>query len=195
MGGVRVVGDLGSGVVLIGLRRSGKTTVGRLLAEALGIPFIDLDELVAQRVGLTPREILVKQGEEAFRKAECEAVADAARCPGRVVAAGGGTPEREDSRVRLKECGSIIYLYVPLPELLRRLAEDPDPLSRPILAGKTPEEEAGILYARRDPLYRRIADHIVDGSGAPREVSRRCLAALRSRGPTRNGPQGPSPAS
>ena len=81
------------GIVLVGMPASGKSSVGRILAQRLGRPFVDTDELVAQRLGMPVPAYLERHGEPAFRAAEADAVAAACSVDGAVIAAGGGAVE------------------------------------------------------------------------------------------------------
>lgn len=172
---------MGHGIVLIGLRRSGKTSVGRILAATLGLPFVDLDETVAAREGMSAAEVILKRGVAEFRRAESRALEAVVEGPPVVLAAGGGTAESAANRERLAGFGTVVYLDVPVMELLRRLAADPDPDGRPVLAGSDARGETVLLHEFRDPLYRAAAELVVDATGTPEEASARCAAALRGR--------------
>ena len=170
------MGDTGTGIVLIGLRRAGKTTVGRLLAARLGRPFVDTDAVVERLAGRTPGALIREAGEAAFRARERDAVAIASATPGAVIAAGGGAPLETGNAAALRSHGTLIYLAVPVPVLLARaLAEGGSP-DRPLLAGAADvEQETRLLEARRDPIYRQVADLVVDGSPDPEAVMHACI--------------------
>jgi shikimate kinase len=157
-------------LILIGLRGSGKTTVGGLLAARLGRPFVDLDDAVA--VALNARsagEAWRARGEAAFRSAEVTALRDALRVPERVLSLGGGTPtasgavellnaERASGRVR------IVYLAAS-PAVLRQRLAGTDLASRPSLTGAGVLGEIDAVHAARDGLYRSLADAVIDTAG------------------------------
>lgn len=157
----------GPGVVLVGLPGSGKTTVGRLLAERLGRPFVDTDELIGARTGMPASEVLRTRGEPAFRALEREALLDACADPAAVVAPGAGALSDPLDRWRLWEHGRVVWLRAPEEVLLARLAADGTP--RPLLEG-SPAERLAALADERAPFY-RAADAIVDGSGPPERVA------------------------
>ena len=99
----------GMGVVLIGYRGSGKTTVGRLLAERLAKAFVDCDEVIVARQGKSIREIFLTQGEEAFRKAETQVISELASSTDCVIALGGGAIVREENRRARRDIRSFTF--------------------------------------------------------------------------------------
>ena len=174
------MGDRTAGVVLIGLRRAGKTTVGRQLAEGLGLPFTDLDEVIADRAGRPVAEIILKEGEAAFRRIEGEALALLAPRGPVVLACGGGTPMCEENRELLAGFGRVLYLRISVAELLRRLGADADVSSRPPLLDCAPEQEVRDLWEARDPTFAQWAHGVVNGEGSVGTVVARCQDALRA---------------
>ena len=150
-------------IILIGMPGSGKSTVGVLLAKALGYDFVDVDLVIQRREGALLQEILDARGVEAFLDAEEQAVLslDCDRC---VIAPGGSAVCRESAARRLKALGTVIYLQVPLEELSSRIQN---------------------LSTRRAPLYDKYADLTVYCGGqtlaqTARQV--RELLTLRSGG-------------
>ena len=145
-------------IVLIGYRGSGKTTVGRKLADRLWQPFVDTDELVVRKAGgKTIREIFEKEGEPRFRALEAEAVRDVCRLQEHVISLGGGALVRPENRDALKASGhKVVYLRCEPDELLKRINADPQTVAtRPSLsplAGTIDEVQK--LLAEREPLYR-----------------------------------------
>ncbi|MCK9495383.1 MAG: 3-dehydroquinate synthase [Dehalococcoidia bacterium] len=121
-------------IVLVGLSGVGKTSVGRLLAERLGWPFVDTDDLVTAREGKHPAELIPERGEAAFREIEAQVVAEAARQVPAVIATGGGAFQRPANRLALGERGFICYLDATAPEIARRLAQDAEGPVRPLVA-------------------------------------------------------------
>lgn len=152
-------------VLLIGLRGSGKTSAGILAAQALGLPFVDLDDATRALLGVpTVAEAWRMHGEPAFRQAETRALAGALGPPTRVVALGGGTPTAPGAADLIRDSGAlVIYLCADADTLRRRLgpavARDPN---RPSLTGGDPLAEIDAVLAERDPLYRSLAHHILD---------------------------------
>jgi shikimate kinase len=158
------------GIVLVGYRGSGKTTVGRRLADRLGLGFVDLDDRIVAAAGKTIRAIFAEKGESAFRDLESRALAEAlAESAGQsVVSLGGGAIERAENRRVLRDSGRrVVYLRCEVEELLRRISADPQTtLSRPNLTALGGgREEIAALLARREPWYREVADGEIDVTG------------------------------
>ena len=150
-------------LVLVGLPGSGKSTVGRSLGRRLGRPFHDSDHVIEQRIGCSIREFFAREGEERFRDEEQQALADIAAGPPCVLATGGGAVLREANRQILRQAGHVIYLRCTPEELWRRLHRD---TKRPLLQVSDPQGKLRQLFAERDPLYREIAEFIID-TGRP----------------------------
>jgi len=113
------------GIVLIGYRGSGKTTVGRLLGKKLAKPFVDADEEIVRQAGRTIARIFAESGEEAFRDLESEVVRRIMRLPEHVIALGGGALGRDENRRALAEGGhTVIYLRCRPEELFKRIHGD-----------------------------------------------------------------------
>jgi shikimate kinase len=174
------MGPLPDRIVLIGLRRSGKTTVGALLSAATGWPLRDTDEIVLATTGRSPAEWIRGAGVEAFRAAEEAAVATLAGERRVVIATGGGAPLSGKNREILRPGAFVAYLRVDPWVLAERSLHDPDAARRPPLAGRSPLEEPFLLTAERDALYRSFCDLVVDGSRSPDEVAARVLDASRT---------------
>ncbi len=169
----------GASVALVGLRGSGKSRVGRLLAEHLGWPFADLDEELAREAGAAAAgEVLSERGEEAFRDLEQEVLARCAAAPGpRVLATGGGVVEREANRRLLAGELRCVWLVAEPATLLARTAADPS--ARPALTELAPLAEVELLAERRAPLYGEVAEARVSTEGADAAgVAERVLRAL-----------------
>ncbi len=153
----------------------GKSAVGGALAAILGAPFIDLDEVVSQRLDASIAEIFARHGEAAFRQEETEVVRWTTGLEHPVVATGGGTFCSPLNRSLIHETGGAsVFLDVPWTEVLRRLPGKN--LDRPKFADS---EQARKLYEERMPSY-RLARIVLplDGDESPAEVARRVLAAL-----------------
>jgi 3-phosphoshikimate 1-carboxyvinyltransferase len=146
-------------IVLIGMRGSGKTTVGRLLAQKLGKRFIEMDEMIVQRMGLSIPEIVQKYGWGKFREVEKELTLETAKLDNVVNATGGGVVTNEENIRALKQKGKLVWLKVGLDTLLQRIGDDP---SRPSLTGKPVREDMAAVLAERTPLYQRAADFTID---------------------------------
>ena len=167
-------------IVLIGMPGSGKSTVGVLLAKALGYDFLDVDLVIQQREGALLQDILDTRGVEAFLDAEETAVCSVS-CTDTVIAPGGSAVCREKAALHLKSLGPVVYLKVPLEELSQRIQN----LSTRGIAMKPGETLADIL-AYRAPLYDKYADLVIDCGGGQTlaqtaRIVRERLEELRSR--------------
>ena len=143
-------------IILIGMPGSGKSTVGVLLAKALGYSFLDVDLVIQRREGALLQEILDSRGTQAFLDAEEEAVCSV-DCQRTVIAPGGSAVCRERGARHLKSLGPVVYLRVPLEELSQRI-QNLD--SRGI--AMEPGQTLADVMAYRAPLYEQYADLIVD---------------------------------
>ena len=167
-----------SHVFLVGFMGAGKSTVGPLLADELGLPFVDLDDVITARDGRAVAEIFEADGEETFRALESSALDALESEPRSVVACGGGIVTIPENRDRLHELGTVIYLSTTAAETLARVR---DRSSRPLLSGDDPEEAASRLLEAREELYREAADVEIDTVGrTPAEIAREALEALSS---------------
>ena len=140
-------------LVLIGMPGCGKSTIGRILAEKTGRKFIDVDQLIVERMGMAISSIFAEGGENAFRQLEMEACADLQQETGAVIACGGGVVTREENYYSLAENGRFIFLNRSIDVL----PTDGRPLSQ-----STPLSH---LYAQRLPLYRSWCDMEVENNG------------------------------
>jgi shikimate kinase/3-dehydroquinate synthase len=167
---------------LIGNMGSGKTTVGKRVAERLGLPFYDLDQRIEQATGLTVAELFAQQGEARFRDLESRALAEIACLPQGVVATGGGVVLRADNRALMRSKGWVIYLRASPDTLWRRLKHATD---RPLLRTESPYETLQTIVQTREPLYQE-ADWVIDTDArTPEEVAE---AIVRIVAPTPSDP-------
>jgi shikimate kinase / 3-dehydroquinate synthase len=158
-------------IVLVGFMGAGKTTVGHLLSDRLGLPFMDSDLAIEQRSGRSVREIFAEDGEPAFRELEHLVIADLLDGPEVVLALGGGAAEHPGTAVRLKS-ERVVYLQVGYDEALARVGGDE---YRPML--QRPGLEA--LYQRRLGVYADLATLTIATDGRrPEAVSQKILAQL-----------------
>lgn len=162
-------------ITLIGMPGSGKSTVGVLLAKALGYGFLDIDLVIQQREGALLQELLDSRGLEAFLNAEEEAVCSV-QCEHTVIAPGGSAICRENAALHLKSLGPVVYLKVPLEELQGRIQN----LSTRGIAMQPGQTLADVM-AYRAPLYDKYADLVIDCGGGQSlaQTAQRVLKELK----------------
>lgn len=129
---------------------TGKTAVGRRLAEDLGAAFVDVDETIEKRAGRSVRAIFDEEGERGFRRRESEAIAELASGDRTVISTGGGALLNLENRERLSSHGILVCLRARTATLLERLKDD---LTRPLLAGENVEERVERLMRDRQAVY------------------------------------------
>lgn len=156
-------------IVLIGFMGSGKSTVGRILADRLEAGFVDTDCLVEERTGKSIQRLFTEEGESKFRDIEARAVESVCSRDGQVISAGGGAILRAENVQCLKRNGRIVYLRLSEAELFKRTRRL---RGRPLLEGADRKGRVrDLLLARRD-LYEGAADAIVDaGEMTPRQTA------------------------
>ena len=142
---------------------AGKTTIGRILARKLGKRFVDSDHEIEARTGASIPWIFEIEGEESFRRRESEVIRDLCAEGGMVLATGGGAVLSEGNRALLKSCGTVVYLRANVNSIMVRTAHDKN---RPLLQTADPRRKLEELTAQREPLYREIADLVID-TGRP----------------------------
>lgn len=142
---------------------SGKTTIGRLLARRLGMRFVDSDHAIEARTGATIPWIFEIEGEASFRRREADMIRELTSQRGIVLATGGGAVLDGASRAYLAERGTVIYLRAGIGSILQRTSHDKN---RPLLQTADPRKKLEQLLAQREPLYREIADLVID-TGRP----------------------------
>jgi shikimate kinase len=144
---------------LVGLMGAGKTTVGRLLARHYGCTFYDSDHEIEARTGVKIPVIFEIEGEAGFRRREEAMIAELTALSGIVLATGGGAVLSSATRDNLRKNGVVIYLRGTPEHLFERTRHD---RNRPLLQTDNPLEKMRDLYRQRDPLYREVADIVVD---------------------------------
>lgn len=146
---------------LVGLMGAGKTTVGRQLARLTGKTFYDSDHEIEARTGVRIPVIFEIEGEAGFRVRESEMIAELATLPNIVLATGGGAVLDPNNRQVLANHGTVIYLRAGIDDILARTQHDKN---RPLLQIANPRAKLEALFAQRDPLYREVADVVIDTS-------------------------------
>ena len=164
-------------LILVGMMGAGKSAVGRLAAQTLGVPFVDVDEKIRQDAGKSIADIFAQDGEEAFRSLETRALTEILAADGAVVATGGGAIVRPENRALMRKRGAVVYLDAPADLLRARLDADPREV-RPLLRD---ENSVADLLRARAPLYRRIADFSVipRDDETPDDTAGRMLRMMR----------------
>lgn len=153
-----------SNLILIGPMGAGKSTIGRLLAKELRLQFKDSDKEIEQRTGADIPWIFDVEGEQGFREREQAVVADLSHLNGVVIATGGGVVLREENRKALRAGGRVVYLHASVEQQLDRTSRD---RNRPLLRNAEPGKVLASLMEIRDPLYREIADVIIETDERP----------------------------
>jgi shikimate kinase len=149
-------------LILIGYRGTGKSSVGRIVAERLGRPFVSLDEEIVRQAGMTIPEIVRRHSWDYFRDLESERVAHFASKEGQVLDTGGGVVIRPINVEHLRRKGILFLLEAGIEEIAARIS---DGTERPSLTGtKSFTEEVEEVLSVRQPLYRNAAHHVIDTS-------------------------------
>ena len=165
---------------LVGMPGSGKSTVGRQLANRLHVPFVDLDQRLEKTLGCTIRQFFENEGEERFRDIESRVLSEVVAEPGgMVLSTGGGAVLRPANRELLRQFGHVMYLRASPEDIFRRIRHD---RTRPLLQVDNPLQRIEELYVQRDPLYREIADITMDsGNCSVAALARRIEEELNSK--------------
>ena len=167
-------------IFLVGLMAVGKSTVGRLLAESLHMPFYDSDQEIESRAGAEVAWIFDVEGEQGFRDREEQVIDELSQLDGVVLATGGGAVKRELNRQHLAARGVVVHLDCSLSRLLSRTRKD---RKRPLLQGDNPEQVLQELIRERAPLYAEIADYrFVSDDQSPKSLANLIKQSLRKDG-------------
>lgn len=165
-------------VFLVGPMGAGKSTIGKYLADHLKLRFADTDTEIEVRTGADIPWIFDVEGEQGFREREHQVVEEMTLWDNVVLATGGGVILKPENRRALAGRGYVIYLHATVDEQVKRTRRD---RNRPLLQTDDPEAVLRELMALRDPLYREIADHIIDTDGcSPRTVAQRLVRELQA---------------
>ncbi|KTB90621.1 shikimate kinase [Pseudomonas syringae ICMP 11293] len=163
-------------LILVGPMGAGKSTIGRLLAKELRLPFKDSDKEIELRTGANIPWIFDKEGEPGFRDREQAMIAELCDADGVVLATGGGAVMRGENRQALRAGGRVVYLHASIEQQVGRTARD---RNRPLLRTADPARVLSELLAIRDPFYREIADIVIQtDERPPRMVVLEILARL-----------------
>ncbi len=149
-------------IFLVGPMGAGKSAVGRQLARMLHLDFVDSDDEIEARTGVDIGFIFEKEGEQGFRDREVTVIDELSQREGTVLATGGGAVMRDENRSRLGARGFVVYLYTGVDQQFARTSRGRE---RPLLRDTDRRKKLGDLLAVRDPLYREIADLVVETDG------------------------------
>lgn len=156
---------------------AGKTTIGKLLADDLGLEFIDVDREIEARSGVDIPWIFDREGEPGFRVRESAALAELSQLDRVLISTGGGSVLSPENRRMMAATGTVIYLHTSVDEQVRRTGRD---RKRPLLQNDDPARVLAELMAIREPLYREIADIIIEtDSRGPKAVAQAIAEQLR----------------
>jgi shikimate kinase len=171
-----IVGEGARSLALVGLSGTGKSTLGRALADTLGWPLLDTDAMIVGAQRRPVAAIFAELGEAPFRDLEAVALVEALAGPQAVVSTGGGIILRPENRDLLRRRATVIWLDAPDAVILARLAAHAE--GRPLLA-EDPAARLAALRAVRAKIYRAVADIVLDTSGCgPDELAARALREL-----------------
>ncbi len=148
-----------SNIILIGPMGAGKTTIGRQIARILGFDFFDSDKEIEERTGVSIPLIFELEGEEGFRKREQDVISELTQKKRIVLATGGGAVLKAENQKTLKRSGTVIYLCAGIDDLLERTAKDKN---RPLLQTDNPRAKLQAILTEREPIYRELADIILE---------------------------------
>ena len=147
-------------IVFVGPMGAGKTTIGKILAKELGFDFYDSDKEIERRTGANIPWIFDVEGESGFRDRESQAIEDLSKLKDIVLATGGGAMMRPQNRDSVKKSGFVVYLNTSVDQQYKRTHKDKN---RPLLQGsKDARQILSDLYKVRDPVYRELADIVID---------------------------------
>lgn len=146
-------------IFLVGLMGAGKTTIGKQLAQSLDYEFYDSDHEIEEHTGATIPLIFELEGEQGFREREVKIIDELTQHNRIVLATGGGAVLRKENREVLKQRGIVIYLSASVEQLYERTRRDKN---RPLLQTDDPEQKLTALFNQREPIYRELADIVVD---------------------------------
>lgn len=149
-------------IILIGLMGAGKSSVGKELARLLNLSFVDTDMLIQHMTGTSISVIFAVEGEPGFRQREKKVIAEISRQKDLVIATGGGAVLDEENCLNLSQNGFIVYLHAKPKHLWCRTKFDKN---RPLLQTLDPLAKLEELYTVRDPLYRALADEVIETKG------------------------------
>ena len=167
-------------IIFVGPMGAGKTTIGKQLARQLGRTFYDSDRVIEEHTGANIPLIFEMEGEEGFRRREKSIIAELMSKQNIVLATGGGVILDPENRDQITRQGFVIYLSAPLEHLFNRTSKDKN---RPLLQTNDPRKKLEEILSIRDPLYREVADIVIETDGSPaRGVVKKLIDLITERG-------------
>lgn len=174
-GGAALAPPVDRTIVLVGLMGAGKSSIGRRLAQRLGLPFIDADKEIEAAAGCTIEEIFARLGEAAFRDGERRVILRLLERPPHVLATGGGAFIDPQIRARIKDSCVSVWLHAELDLLVRRVSRRSN---RPLLKHGQPRDVLAELIAKRYPIYAEADIRVDSADGPPEQTVQRVIDGL-----------------
>jgi shikimate kinase len=169
-------------IFLTGLPGSGKTTIGRQIADLLGWSFVDTDDVIAERMGMATGKVLAEYGETRFRHIESEILHELADGLRVVISTGGGTVISEANRKFMREHGLTVYLQISVTASWKRMQASSVPIDRPLIAGDDGLQRLHNLYAARQKWYEEASIHFNTEECAETDVASRLIELALTNG-------------
>jgi len=168
-------------IILTGYRATGKTSIGKILADLLGFDFIDTDQALEKRQGETIAEMVGRGGWDLFRRKEEDMLLELARSKNKVIATGGGSVMHEKAWAKLRKNGLAVWLTADVKTICQRLAADSESEDqRPALTEMGTMNEIAMVLGERQPLYEKSSDLTINTEGkTPEEVAEFILAEMQ----------------
>ncbi len=166
-------------IILCGFMGSGKSTIGRQLADRLGMRFVDTDSFIEQKEGMSISKIFAEKGEDYFRELELKVCEELSTLKSTVISTGGGTLLKDANVKAIKNNGIVFLLNVSSLTVLTRLKND---TTRPLLQRDDKEKAVKQLLSQRIHLYNRAADYVIDAEDSPRKICNRIMTIYNSLG-------------
>jgi shikimate kinase len=176
-------------IVIIGYRASGKTRVGRRVAQRLGWPYVDVDRGIEKATNKTIKQIFEENGEPYYRQVEAGVAREMLGGDGQVVSFGGGTLMEPPNQALINHHVLVVYLEAPVDVLWQRAQADPESEKNrpPLLKSKGGREEIVDMLKKRAPVYEQFANLTLDATQDPEFLVDRVIEALPQAGPARDG--------